>query len=215
MPLSTRVSGEPHAGAPRRNQDPRRGVVADRPRQHEARPRNEPTAIRIGDERHEAVLRRAEPRRVRRVANGEVACERHRRVVRRIGPGHRRRGVDGRVHADAGIRGARIEGRARIAGVLGDIALALETLVGQVVTMMNADATLDEIIHSVRVSDEVLAKPYMRPYYDEPEFVVRNIWRMYGGWYDGNPANLDPLPPVEVFSNNPKLKHLPDFEADA
>ena len=26
---------------------------------------------------------------------------------------------------------------------------------------------------------------------------------------------LDPLPPVEVFSNNPKLKHLPDFEADA
>jgi alkyl sulfatase BDS1-like metallo-beta-lactamase superfamily hydrolase len=28
--------------------------------------------------------------------------------------------------------------------------------------------------------------------YDEPEFVVRNIWRMYGGWYDGNPANLKP-----------------------
>jgi alkyl sulfatase BDS1-like metallo-beta-lactamase superfamily hydrolase len=28
--------------------------------------------------------------------------------------------------------------------------------------------------------------------YDEPEFVVRNIWRLYGGWYDGNPANLKP-----------------------
>ena len=25
-----------------------------------------------------------------------------------------------------------------------------------------------------------------------PEFVVRNIWRLYGGWYDGNPANLKP-----------------------
>jgi alkyl sulfatase BDS1-like metallo-beta-lactamase superfamily hydrolase len=30
------------------------------------------------------------------------------------------------------------------------------------------------------------------PIYDEPEFVVRNIWRMYGGWYDGNPARLKP-----------------------
>jgi alkyl sulfatase BDS1-like metallo-beta-lactamase superfamily hydrolase len=28
--------------------------------------------------------------------------------------------------------------------------------------------------------------------YDEPEFVVRNIWRLYGGWWDGDPANLKP-----------------------
>jgi alkyl sulfatase BDS1-like metallo-beta-lactamase superfamily hydrolase len=28
--------------------------------------------------------------------------------------------------------------------------------------------------------------------YDEPEFVVRNVWRRYGGWYDGNPARLKP-----------------------
>jgi alkyl sulfatase BDS1-like metallo-beta-lactamase superfamily hydrolase len=28
--------------------------------------------------------------------------------------------------------------------------------------------------------------------YDDPEFIVRNIWRLYGGWYDGNPANLKP-----------------------
>jgi alkyl sulfatase BDS1-like metallo-beta-lactamase superfamily hydrolase len=38
----------------------------------------------------------------------------------------------------------------------------------------------------------VLERPYLRPLYDEPEFVVRNVWRMYGGWYDGNPANLKP-----------------------
>jgi len=25
-------------------------------------------------------------------------------------------------------------------------------------------------------------------------FVVRNIWRLYGGWYDGNPARLKPAP---------------------
>ena len=27
---------------------------------------------------------------------------------------------------------------------------------------------------------------------DEPEFVVRNIWRLYGGWWDGVAAHLKP-----------------------
>jgi alkyl sulfatase BDS1-like metallo-beta-lactamase superfamily hydrolase len=34
--------------------------------------------------------------------------------------------------------------------------------------------------------------------YDEPEFVVRNIWRLYGGWWDGNPATLKPAPDAVV-----------------
>jgi alkyl sulfatase BDS1-like metallo-beta-lactamase superfamily hydrolase len=34
--------------------------------------------------------------------------------------------------------------------------------------------------------------------YDEPEFVRRNILRLYGGWYDGNPANLKPAPEVDL-----------------
>jgi alkyl sulfatase BDS1-like metallo-beta-lactamase superfamily hydrolase len=34
--------------------------------------------------------------------------------------------------------------------------------------------------------------PYLQPSYDEPEFIVRNIWRLYGGWWDGNPAKLKP-----------------------
>jgi alkyl sulfatase BDS1-like metallo-beta-lactamase superfamily hydrolase len=35
-------------------------------------------------------------------------------------------------------------------------------------------------------------RPYLQPFYDEPEFIVRNIWRLYGGWWDGNPAHLRP-----------------------
>jgi alkyl sulfatase BDS1-like metallo-beta-lactamase superfamily hydrolase len=58
--------------------------------------------------------------------------------------------------------------------------------------MMNAGATLDEIVHTVKVPGETLARPYLQPTYDEPEFVVRNIWRLYGGWWDGNPARLKP-----------------------
>jgi len=88
--------------------------------------------------------------------------------------------------------GLPIGGRERIQRVLGDIATALEGLVDETVAMMNAGASLDEIVHTVKVSDELLGRPFMQPVYDEPEFVVRNIWRLYGGWYDGNPANLKP-----------------------
>ena len=38
----------------------------------------------------------------------------------------------------------------------------------------------------------------MQPTYDEPEFVVRNIWRLYGGWYDGNPAHLKPAKDADL-----------------
>ena len=30
--------------------------------------------------------------------------------------------------------------------------------------------------------------------YDHPQFIVRNVWRRYGGWYDGEPDNLLPAP---------------------
>lgn len=88
--------------------------------------------------------------------------------------------------------GLPIGGKARIARVLDDVAGALESLLGQTLQMMNAGERLDTILHEVKLPMETLEKPYLRPVYDEPEFVVRNIWRQYGGWYDGNPANLKP-----------------------
>jgi alkyl sulfatase BDS1-like metallo-beta-lactamase superfamily hydrolase len=90
--------------------------------------------------------------------------------------------------------GLPIEGEERIARVLDEMATTLETLVHDVVAKMNAGATLDDILHTVVVDPSVLEKPYLRPLYDEPEFVVRNIWRLYGGWYDGAPSRLKPSP---------------------
>lgn len=90
--------------------------------------------------------------------------------------------------------GLPIAGRERIARVLDEIATALENLVREVVEMMNGGATLNEIIHTVKVPAETLARPFLRPLYDEPEFVVRNIWRLYGGWWDGAPSRLKPAP---------------------
>ena len=88
--------------------------------------------------------------------------------------------------------GLPIRGRARIAGVLETIAGTLEDLVRDVVDAMNAGETLDTIQQTVSVDQSLLELPYLRPLYDEPEFVIRNIWRLYGGWWDGNPARLKP-----------------------
>jgi alkyl sulfatase BDS1-like metallo-beta-lactamase superfamily hydrolase len=59
---------------------------------------------------------------------------------------------------------------------------------------MNEGARLDDIVHTVRAPDHLLERPYLRAVYDEPEFVVRNLWRLYGGWYDGDPSHLKPAP---------------------
>jgi alkyl sulfatase BDS1-like metallo-beta-lactamase superfamily hydrolase len=94
--------------------------------------------------------------------------------------------------------GLPIAGAARIRRVLTEVAVTLEKLVAGVLALMNQGATLDDVIHTVRVPAEVLAKPYLKPMYDEPEFVVRNVWRLYGGWYDGNPARLKPAPDAQL-----------------
>ena len=88
--------------------------------------------------------------------------------------------------------GLPIEGKDRIATVLDDIATSLELIVRDVIDMMNAGEVLDTIVHSVRVPDDLLSKPYLRPLYDEPEFVVRGVWRQFGGWWDGAPSRLKP-----------------------
>lgn len=94
--------------------------------------------------------------------------------------------------------GLPIAGRERIARVLGDVATVLERLVADVLAAMNDGATLDTVLHTVRPDPAELAKPYLRPLYDEPEFVVRNIWRQFGGWWDGAASRLKPSPDAHV-----------------
>jgi alkyl sulfatase BDS1-like metallo-beta-lactamase superfamily hydrolase len=34
--------------------------------------------------------------------------------------------------------------------------------------------------------------------YDEPEFIVHNVWRQFGGWWDGAASRLKPAPDAAV-----------------
>lgn len=88
--------------------------------------------------------------------------------------------------------GPPIIGKARVAQALGETRTFLLGLHDQVVALMNEGADLDEILGRVCYPQALLERPYLRPVYDDPEFIVRNLWRLYGGWYDGNPARLKP-----------------------
>ena len=90
--------------------------------------------------------------------------------------------------------GLPIAGADRIRQALAETAELLEHLHDETVAMMNEGAGLDEIVHTVQAPAHLLERPYLQPVYDEPEFVVRNVWRLYGGWYDGNPSRLKPAP---------------------
>lgn len=94
--------------------------------------------------------------------------------------------------------GVPVVGAERIRQALDDTAELLEHLHDETVAMMNAGARLDEIVHTVRGPQHLLDKPYLRPVYDEPEFVVRNTWRLYGGWWDGDPSHLKPAPAASL-----------------
>ncbi|MGI8926523.1 MAG: alkyl sulfatase dimerization domain-containing protein [Tepidiformaceae bacterium] len=93
--------------------------------------------------------------------------------------------------------GLPIFGADRIRVALTDTAELLESIEGQVLALMNSGATLDRVLHELEVPAHLLEKPYLRPVYDHPQFIIRNVWRLYGGWYEGEPDNLLPAPRTE------------------
>jgi alkyl sulfatase BDS1-like metallo-beta-lactamase superfamily hydrolase len=105
-------------------------------------------------------------------------------------------------------------GAERVRQALTDTADLLDSLVDQTLALMNAGARLDEILHTVAAPAALLDRPYLRPVYDEPEFVVRNIWRLYGGWWDGNPATLKPAAETDLARELAELAGGPGRLAD-
>ncbi len=93
--------------------------------------------------------------------------------------------------------GLPIFGAERIRQALTDTASLLDSIEHQALTLMNRGCTLDQVIHGVDIPAELLERPYLRPVYDHPQFLIRNVWRRYGGWYDGEPDQLLPAPRAE------------------
>lgn len=73
-------------------------------------------------------------------------------------------------------------GKDRVSQALGDAALLLESIVDHALEGINQCKRLDEIVHTLgpKIPPGLLEKPYLRPVYDEPEFIVHN-----GGFFRG------------------------------
>lgn len=72
---------------------------------------------------------------------------------------------------------------------------AYKYLHDQSVRLMNQGLTGPEIAQRIALPDVLAQQWYNRGYYGTMSFNSRAVYQRYMGWYDGNPASLDPLPP--------------------
>jgi len=68
----------------------------------------------------------------------------------------------------------------------------------QTMRYANLGFTPLEIAETLRLPDEFLAHEHTRGFYGDLVHNVKAVYQRYLSWYDGNPANLHKLPPVEV-----------------
>ena len=67
----------------------------------------------------------------------------------------------------------------------------------QTIRLMNHGLTATEIAETIKLPASLEGAWHARGYYGHIRHNVKAIYQKYLGWYDANPVNLDPLPPVE------------------
>lgn len=68
----------------------------------------------------------------------------------------------------------------------------------QTIRLMNHGLTATEIAETIKLPASLDGAWHARGYYGHIRHNVKAIYQKYLGWYDANPVNLDPLPPVEA-----------------
>ena len=75
---------------------------------------------------------------------------------------------------------------------------AYKYLHDQTVRMMNNGLTGSEIAERLTLPDALAKRWFLRSNYGTTSHNAKAIYQRYLGWYDGNPAHLNPLPPEEA-----------------
>lgn len=68
----------------------------------------------------------------------------------------------------------------------------------QTLRLANQGYTMVEIGEMIHLPEKLATEFYDRGYYGTVNHDVKGVYVKYLGWFDGNPANLHPLPPVEA-----------------
>ncbi len=85
-----------------------------------------------------------------------------------------------------------VHGEDAIRDMLTDTSAWLRSIIDQVLERMNAGQTPEQIFHEVDPDPELSKKAFLRVIYDHPKFIVRNLLRLWGGWWNGNAADILP-----------------------
>ena len=67
----------------------------------------------------------------------------------------------------------------------------------QTMRLANMGYVPTEIAETLKLPEEFLQESHVQGYYGTVSHNSKAVYTKYLGWYDGNPANLNPLPPVE------------------
>jgi len=88
-----------------------------------------------------------------------------------------------------------IMGGATVTEVLTDYRDAIRFVFDKTIEGMNQGLTSDELVDYVKLPQRFQDKDYLREYYGNVQWAVRQIFNAHLGWFDGNPTNLFPLSP--------------------
>jgi alkyl sulfatase BDS1-like metallo-beta-lactamase superfamily hydrolase len=89
-----------------------------------------------------------------------------------------------------------IWGNANIIDYLGKQRDVYKYLHDQTLKLANQGYTAPEIAEIISLPEELEQEWSVRGLYGAVKHNVKAVYQRYLGWYDGNPANLDPLPPA-------------------
>ena len=98
-----------------------------------------------------------------------------------------------------------INGESRVNQVLNDTALLLEIICEQTIKYMNMGYTKSQVLENVKIPKYLINKSYLKPNYDEPEFIVSTVWREKAGWWGGEVWDLKGFDFKAVSQNIVKL----------
>lgn len=90
-----------------------------------------------------------------------------------------------------------LSGKDTIHQTLTDYRDGIRYVYDQTVRLMNQGATPDEIAEQLALPPHLAESPFLQEFYGTVEWSARSVFAGNLGWFDGNPATLQPLAPVE------------------
>ena len=101
-----------------------------------------------------------------------------------------------------------IIGKEVIQNVLNTYRDAIQFVHDQTIRLMNQGMYPDEIAEKIKLPDSIADSPYLKEFYGTVRWSVKSIFNGYLGWFNGNPAELDPL------SREEKAKRILNLAGD-